>query len=287
MIELRDGIRVHSQTWEPQGAAIRARIFGLHGILEHSGRYRWFAEQLTARGYALEMIDLRGHGRSEGPRVAVRDIEQYLEDLDDVFEFLKQTGRTPRFLFGHSMGAGLLILWTATRKPPVRGLVLSAPPVVIAVPIPRWLISFGRLVERVLPGLRLVQLKIARRYGRHAVSRDPEVLRALQEDPLVYRGPIPLRTGLTLVSLQERLQEVALVFETPFLLLQGTEDRLASPKGATLFYKRSPSPDKTLRMYEGLYHEVLSEPEKETIVQEILAWLEARLGAVQGGHDLA
>lgn len=265
--------------WEPKTAAIRARIFGLHGILEHSGRYQWFAEQLTARGYALEMIDLRGHGRSEGPRVAVRDIEQYLEDLDDVFEFLKQAGRMPRFLFGHSMGAGLLILWTATRQPPVRGLILSAPPVAIAVPIPRWLVRLGRLVDRLFPGLRLVQLKIARRYGRHAVSRDPEVLRALQEDPLVYRGPIPLRTGLVLILLQKKLQDLAENFAAPFLFLQGTGDKLVSPKGATVFYERSPSLDKTLRMYEGLYHEVLSEPEKQIVVQEILAWLDARSGA--------
>ena len=271
----RDGIRLVGRVWEPRNFLPRARIFGLHGILEHCGRYEWFASQLTARGYSLEMIDLRGHGRSEGPRVSVRDFDQYLEDLDDVNQQLREVGRAPDFLFGHSMGAGLVILWCATRRPPVRGAILSAPPVTIAVRIPRWLIGLGRFLVRVFPEIRLVQLKTARRFGQHAVSRDPAVLKALREDPLVYRGRFPLRTGLGLIDLQEKLQQVAINFETPFILLQGTGDKLSSASGAQLFYERAAAADKTLRLYDGLYHEVLSEPEKDLVIAEVLRWLDA------------
>ncbi|MGB9687483.1 lysophospholipase [Thermogutta sp.] len=273
----RHGTRLVGRLWEPADSSPRARIFGLHGILEHCGRYEWFAHQLTSHGYSLEMIDLRGHGRSEGPRVSVRDVDQYLEDLDDVSRQLREAGREPDFLFGHSMGAGLIILWCATRRPPVKGAILSAPPIMIAVRIPRWLIELGRFLVKVFPDIRVVQLKTARRFGQHAVSRDPAVLKALREDPLVFRGRFPLRTGLELIDLQEKLQHAATEFETPFLLLQGTGDKLSSANGATLFYERAPTVDKTLRLYEGLYHEVLSEPEKDQVIVDVLRWLDAHL----------
>ena len=270
----RDGTRLTGRLWEPAESPPRARIFGLHGILEHCGRYEWFARQLTGHGYSLEMIDLRGHGRSGGPRVSVRDFDQYFEDLDDVSEQLREAGRVPDFLFGHSMGAGLIILWCATRRPCVSGVILSAPPVVIAVRIPRWLVGLGRFLVKAFPNIRLVQLKTARRFGQHAVSRDPAILKALREDPLVYRGRFPLRTGLELIALQEKLQQAAAEFETPFLLLQGTGDKLSSAKGAQLFYEHAAATDKTLRLYEGLYHEVLSEPEKDQVIADVLRWLE-------------
>lgn len=273
----RDGLRLFGRRWSPGNNPPRGKIFGLHGILEHCGRYQWFAQQLTANGYALEMIDLRGHGRSDGPRVAIRSIDQYLDDLDDIYPQLASAGRTPDFLFGHSMGAGLVTLWTASRRPQIKGVILSAPPIKIGVPIPRWVVGFGRALVRVLPQIRVVQLKTARRYGQHAVSRDPAVLKALREDPLVYRGRFPLRTGIELFTLAERLQEIAKSFSIPFLLLQGTGDKLSNWKGAREFFERSPSQDKTLHLYEGLYHEVLSEPEKDTVFSDILTWLNSRI----------
>ncbi len=272
LFRLSDGCCLRGRCWEPDGEP-RARIFGLHGVLEHSGRYRRFAGDLTQAGYALEMIDLRSHGRSDGPRAFIPNWEQLLSDLDEVHAQLRAEGRGPDFLFGHSMGAALTILWTTSRRPNVRGMILSAPPVMTPVRVPVLVRVLGRWLVHRWPELRIVRLKTAERYGRHAVSRDPRVLEDLKNDPLVCRGPFPLKTGLLLLELPERLQEAARVCDTPFLLLQGTGDKLSSSRGAELFFQLAPAKDKLLKLYDGLYHEVLSEPERDQVLADVLSWL--------------
>lgn len=271
---LSDGCRLQGRCWEPAGRP-RARIFGLHGVLEHSGRYARFAGDLTRAGFALEMIDIRGHGRSDGPRAFIESWEKILQDLDEVQQQLEREGRIPDFLFGHSMGAALTILWTTSRRPKVKGMILSAPPVMTFVRVPFLVTLLGRWLVNRWPHLRIVRLKTAEKYGRHAVSRDPRVLEDLKNDPLVCRGPFPLKTGVLLLELPKRLQEAAKTCDIPFLFLQGTADKLSSYQGAELFFRTAPAPDKTLKLYDGLYHEVLSEPEREQVITDVLNWLSA------------
>lgn len=275
---LSDGCRLVGRRWEVNTPA-RARVFGLHGVLEHSGRYTAFAERLTHAGFALEMIDLRGHGRSDGPRAWIGDWDAYLRDLDEVYQKLCEQGRRPDCLFGHSMGAGLVILWCVSRRPTIRGAILSAPPVMIPVRIPKVALAFSRFLVRLWPHLRVPRLKIVDRQGRFDVSRDPVVLENLKKDPLLCRGPLPVKTGILLLELSQRLQVAASQADFPFLLLQGTGDKLASFHGAEFFYRAAPSQDKTLRLYDGLYHEVLSEPEKKIVYADVLRWLEEHSAA--------
>jgi len=269
---LSDGCYLRGRRWEPEGHA-RARIFGVHGVLEHSGRYARLAGDLAQAGFALEMIDVRGHGRSDGSRAYVESWEKILTDLDEVHEQLRTNGRSPDFLFGHSMGGALTILWTVSRRPNVRGMILSAPPVMTPVRIPLLINLVGRWLVKRWPELRIVRLKTAEKYGRHAVSRDPKVLEDLKNDPLVCRGPFPLKTGLLLLELPKRLQEAAPKCETPFLLLQGTGDKLSSYRGAEFFFQAAAAKDKTLKLYDGLYHEVLSEPERDQVLADVVKWL--------------
>lgn len=274
LFRLSDGSSLRGRSWEPEGNP-RARIFGLHGVLEHSGRYGRLATDLTQAGYALEMVDLRGHGRSDGPRAFIPSWEQLLVDLDEVHAQLRAEVRVPDFLFGHSMGAALTILWVTSRRPNIKGMILSAPPVMTPVRVPMLVRILGRWLVHRWPELRIVRLKTAERYGRHAVSRDPQVLEDLKNDPLVCRGPFPLKTGLLLLELPQRLQEAARACDAPFLLLQGTGDKLSSYRGAELFFQLAPARDKVLRLYEGLYHEVLSEPERAQVLADVLSWLSA------------
>ncbi|MGQ9505007.1 MAG: lysophospholipase [Thermogutta sp.] len=269
---LSDGCCLRGRWWEPEGPC-RARIFGLHGVLEHSGRYAKFAHDLLRAEVALEMIDIRGHGRSDGPRAFIESWQQILNDLDEIHQYLQNEGRQPDFLFGHSMGAALTILWATSRRPKIKGMILSAPPVLTAVRVPLVVTLLGRWLVNRWPGLRIVRLKTAEKYGRHAVSRDSQVLEELKNDPLVCRGPFPIKTGILLLELPKRLQEAAVRCDVPFLLLQGTGDKLSSYHGAELFFRTAPTRDKTLKLYDGLYHEVLSEPEREQVIADLLNWL--------------
>jgi len=272
----QDGMTLFSRRWEPPGP-IRGEIFGLHGLLEHCGRYADFAARLNAAGYALQMIDHRGHGRSEGPRLYFERIEALVEDFDGVLrQWRERRGRDPDFLFGHSMGAGVLILHAATRRPPVRGAVLSGPPIRIAARVLPPLRSVARLLSFLWPRFRLARLRTAERLGAHAVSRNPDVIQALREDPLVFRGRFPVRTAVEILGLPAKLEKAAASFDLPYLFIQGGADKLSAASGARDFHERSPSPDKTLRIYPGLYHEVISEPERDAVLADLVKWLDAR-----------
>ncbi len=272
----QDGTTLFSRRWEPSGP-IRGEIVGLHGLLEHCGRYADLAARLNAAGYALQMIDHRGHGRSEGSRLYIERIETLVEDFDGVLhQWQERHGRAPDFLFGHSMGAGVLILHAVARRPQVQGAVLSGPPIRIAARVLPPLRFVACLLSHLWPGFRLARLRTAERLGAHAVSRNPDVIQALRDDPLVYRGRFPVRTAVEILGLPAKLEQAAAKFDLPYLFLQGGADKLSAASGARDFHERSPSPDKTLRIYPGLYHEVLSEPERDAVLADLLRWLDAR-----------
>lgn len=272
----RDGTPLFSRRWEPEGP-IRGEIFGLHGLLEHCGRYADFAARLNAAGYALQMIDHRGHGRSGGPRLFIDRIETLVDDFDGVLrQWRERRGRDPDFLFGHSMGAGVLILHAAAGRPPVKGFVLSGPPIRIAARVLPPLRYVAVLLSFLWPRFRLARLRTAERLGAHAVSRNPEVIQALRDDPLVFRGRFPVRTAVEILGLPSKLRQAAEAFDLPYLFLQGGADKLSAASGARDFHETSPAFDKTLRIYPGLYHEVISEPERDFVLAEVIGWLDAR-----------
>ena len=268
----RDGLRLCRRRWLPEGEA--AAIFLLvHGFYEHSGRHAPLAEELWRRGFAVEAIDLRGHGGSAGDRCFVRRFDEYLDDLDVLVESVQSgTAETPRFLFGHSMGGLVAALWTITRQPVLRGLIMSG--ALLALP------------EEFYPVLRHVVGPVGRwlpklRVGRpdfHNLSRDPAVVRQFLSDPLVFHGRFPARTGAEILRAIRMAHDQFALVRPPLLVLHGTADRLCGVAGSRALYARADSRDKTLRLYEGLYHEVLREPERATVLADLLGWLEARRG---------
>jgi alpha-beta hydrolase superfamily lysophospholipase len=264
----RDGLSLYEQSWLPAGEPVAAVVV-VHGIHEHSGRYATLAGDLNRRGYAVYAMDLRGHGRSDGQRAMIRSFDACLDDLEVLLERVaaRQPGR-PLFLFGHSMGGAIVALLGIMRPPQVHGLILSAPAVQIAgsvFPVLRRLASF---VSMVLPTLRLVRM------GCRFISRDPAVVEAFRNDPLVFHGRFPVRTGAEILRAAKRIQTDARRLTLPLLVLHGTGDFVTDPKGSRLLVARAGSADKTLRLYTGLYHEVLSEPEREHVVADLVAWLD-------------
>ncbi len=195
-----DGLSLYEQFWLPAGEP-RATVVVVHGVIEHSGRYAKFAHELNCRGYAVDTMDLRGHGRSDGDRILVRRFDEYLDDVELlVARVAKRQAGKPLFLFGHSMGGAVVALLAATRQPNVRGLILSAPAVQIAGGVFPVLRRLAALVSLVWPTLRLVHL------GCSFLSRDPAVVEAFRNDPLVFHGGFPVRTGAEILRAASRLQ---------------------------------------------------------------------------------
>ncbi|HSV38076.1 MAG TPA: lysophospholipase [Nocardioidaceae bacterium] len=255
------------QAWLPERP--KAVIVFAHGVSEHTGRYEYVGERLVAGGYALYAIDHHGHGKSAGTPGNVDRFSYVIEDLHTLR--LMAVDAHPGvavFVMGHSMG-GLVALDYLTTKSQagVAGLVLTGAAVdpTVGSKLERML---APLISRLAPNLALVDI------GSNDISRDPDIVTTYQNDPLVYNGKIRARTGAEALAAVGRVTTRMGSLTLPALVMHGTDDKIVSPSGSNLVYESIRSKDKTLKLYDGLYHEILNEPEKDTVIDEILAWLD-------------
>ena len=268
-VEASDGVRLYAQWWKPSGPP-KAVVCLVHGGSEHSGRYAHVANALTRSGYLVGAIDLRGHGRSPGGRVFVQVFGEYLTDVRSLLsQAAKEAPGRPVFLLAHSLGGLIATLFVISELPSVAGLVLSGPLLELGSGISRT----GRTLALIV-GWLFPCFPIGNALDTTAISRDPHVVSAYATDPLVHHGAIPARTGAEVIKavaeMDTRMEEV----RAPLLIFHGTHDRLARVEGSNRLYERASSTDKTLRLCQGLFHEVFNEPERETLLGELVKWLD-------------
>jgi acylglycerol lipase len=266
------GLEIYWQAWLPDGEP-RAVVVLAHGASEHSGRYAWTGEQLTARGYALYALDHRGHGQSEGGRAVIDRMSHAVEDLHTLVERASAAhpGR-PVVLLGHSMGGAVALSYTIEHEDALDALVLSAPLAALEAASPVARVA-GRVLSVVAPSLGVVAIDAT------AVSRDPQVVADYEADPLNYHGKLPARTVSELTRAIDGYPDAVTRFKLPMLVLHGTADRLTPIAGSEMVVERAASEDKTLKRCDGLFHEILNEPERQQVLDDIAAWLDARFPA--------
>lgn len=266
-----DGLTLHTQHWTPDPAPASI-ILLVHGYAEHCGRYDHVAQAFVGQGAAVHAYDQRGYGRSGGRRAFIDQFDQYLTDLSLVFQNVQdRTPDVPIFLFGHSMGGLIVLLYVLTRSPSLRGLLLSAPAIEINPDLAPFLRKVAQMLGRFFPSLPTV------RSPQGATSRDPAVVEEAKNDPLNYHGRTLARTGAELLRAGNEAQGRLHKLETPFLVFHGTADPLASPVWSKRLYKRAAATDKTLKLYDGLYHETFNEPEREQVLDDLTMWLAERM----------
>jgi alpha-beta hydrolase superfamily lysophospholipase len=287
--KIASGRSTYWQAWLPHDPA-RAVVVIVHGIHEHSTRYAHVGSRLAAASFAVYAADHRGHGRCDGQRGNIERMSLVVDDLGSFVRFA--AGRHPDlpvFMVGHSLG-GLIALHYVTEprtiqpgvtEPGTRleGLIVSGPAVEVMAgsTLQRRL---ARVLSAVLPNLGVAAIDADQK-----ISRDPEVVRAYREDPLVYRGKIKARTGAEILATMEGLPARLPRLSMPLLLLHGTDDRICAVTGSTMVHDRVSSPDKTLRRYRGLYHEVFNEPEREAILADLISWLDQHLPPRPATHS--
>ncbi len=263
------------QSWLPSGA-VQAVLLVVHGLGEHCGRYMHVVDHFVPSGYAVYGFDHIGHGQSAGRREVVEHFTDYTDTLQLFYELVKgwQPGK-PIFLLGHSMGGLILAYYLLDHQPDCHGAIFSAPAIRSSVGIPPALIMFTQLLAVFVPRLGVRNL-----VDVHALSRDPQVVAAYVNDPLVFHGKTSARLVAELLAAMRRVTTEAHRIRLPLIVLQGDADRLVDPQGAQIFYNHTSSRDKTLKIYPGLYHEVFNEPERGQVLQDVEAWLSARLAIV-------
>lgn len=255
------------RAWLPEQP--EAVVVLAHGLHEHGGRYGYLAERLNGSGYAVYAVDHRGHGRSGGPPANIGSMSGVLDD----FHQLRRTAEAeqpglPLFLLGHSLGGLIAVEYLlAYGEAGLAGLAVSGP-LVDTSGANRAQLALAPLLGRLAPNLGVTPLSSA------AVSRDAEVVRDYEQDPLNHHGKIVARTGAEILRAAQdalrRMPELTL----PVLVMHGTADRLVPVVAAQRVYDSVSSTDRTLRTYDGLYHEIFNEPERDAVLDDLVAWLD-------------
>ncbi|WP_378739171.1 alpha/beta hydrolase [Nocardia brasiliensis] len=258
------------RAWLPDAPA-RGVIVLVHGVAEHSGRYAHVGQRLAAAEFAVYALDHIGHGKSAGGKANIGSIDGAADNVAAMLDIAtREHPDAPRFLIGHSMGS-LIVLHLATRAPiEVTGIVLSAPPLDISAgnPVQR---ALAPLLSRLTPNLGVLKLDSSQ------ISRDPAVVRAYDNDPLVYRGKLPARTATEILNTTFLVKERLARLTVPLLVLHGTADAIAAPSSSDLIERGAGSKDLTVLRYDGLYHEVFNEPEQDKVLGDVVDWLAAHV----------
>ena len=264
-----DGLNLFQRSWRSEANSIVAIV---HGYSEHSGRYDHVARHLAEAGHAVHAFDLRGHGRSEGRRVYVRAIDEYVSDLRAFLSRVRDhKPGLPLFLLGHSMGGTIVTRLLTQRYEGLSGAILSG--AALRTGRGRWRImeELISLIAKLAPRLPLGRL------GSEKISRDPAVVADYDNDPLVYRGWMPAATAAALARATREIDANMEAITLPLLILHGASDELTDPDGSRRLYERAASSDKTLTLFDGLRHEILNEPEKLQVLAAITEWLDRHL----------
>lgn len=269
-----------AQSWIPAGGKnVKGVLVLLHGLNEHSGRYSHFATQLNSEGYGVYAIDWIGHGGSDGLHGYVASLDYVVTDTKAFLCWVADRNPgVPCFLFGHSTGGAVALktAFHASMKTLVKGIILTSPALRVQPTHPVFEV-IAPFFSILLP---MLQFKGANRRGI-AVSRDPAQLIAKYSDPLVYTGPLRIRTGSEILRITAFLQRNMEKITVPFLVMHGTADRVTDPVASQDLYHCAASKHKRLKLYDGYLHDLLFEPEREEIADDIISWMGEMIDTLQ------
>ncbi len=270
MVASAGGVQVFIRSWKPALPA-RAVIAIVHGVKSHGGYYQRAAEELAAAGIAVYALDLRGRGRSGGPRLYVEDIAEYTADVRTLIGLAKsREPGLPVYLLGHSAGGVVSCVYALDHQAEIAGLICES--FAFRVAAPDFVLTLVKWLSRIAPRLPVLRLKTA------DFSRDPAVVRAMIDDPLgVHREAQPASTVAALLRGAERLDREFPRITLPVLILHGTADRVTQPAGSRQFHQAAGSADKTLTLYDGHAHDLLNDLGREQVMSDIMGWLDARI----------
>jgi acylglycerol lipase len=268
-IDSTNGIRIFVRSWTP-ALRPRALVVICHGVNSHSGQYLWAGEQLSATGLTVYALDLRGRGQSDGERFYVENVADYVSDVAATVTLAKSRHPgVPVFLLGHSAGGVVSSVYTLEHASELTAFICES--FAFQVPAPGFALAAIKALSHIAPRLPVLKLK------NEDFSRDPQAVAALNSDPLTAHEVQPAITVAALVRADERLREEFPQMTLPLLIMHGTDDKATVCHGSQFFYDTAGSKDKTLKLYEGHYHDLLNDIGKEGVLQEILGWINARV----------
>ena len=263
------GLELFYRSWRPSSTP-RAVVVIVPGFNSHSGYYEWVGQQLTDRGLAVYAIDLRGRGQSEGERFYVDRFEDYVSDVHTLVTLARsRDAGLPMFLLGHSAGGVVACLYAASHQPELAGLICES--FAFKVPAPDVALSVLKGLSHVAPHAHVLRLK------NEDFSRDPSIVQQMNADALIADEKQPTQTVAEMVRADQRLEREFPNFTLPLLILHGTNDKATKPSGSQQFYDSAGSRDKTLKLYDGAYHDLLNDTDRDRVLTDVTAWIDSHL----------
>jgi alpha-beta hydrolase superfamily lysophospholipase len=268
-IEGKGGLNIVVRSWRPASAP-RAILAIVPGFNSHGGQYTWVAEQFVSSGLAVYAVDLRGRGESDGERFYVDSFDDYVDDVTRMVSLAKsREPGLPVFVLGHSAGGVVGCFYALANQTDLAGFICES--FAFQVPAPDFAIAALKGLSHIAPHAHVLRLK------NEDFSRDQAVVDMMNNDPLIAHETQPTKTVAELARADERLKASFPQFSLPLLILHGTLDKATRPGGSQLFYDTAGSGDKTLKFYEGYYHDPLHDVGKEVVMADIQHWIGARL----------
>jgi acylglycerol lipase len=262
------GLKIFYRTWLPTGSA-RGVVVLVHGFNSHSGYFLWAAERLTARGYAVFALDHRGRGRSEGERFYVEKVADYVDDVHALVKLAKKRQPAlPLYMLGHSAGGVISCVYALEHQSELAGLICES--FAFQVYAPDLVLAAVKGLSHLAPHANVLKLK------SEDFSRDPRVVELMRQDTLIADEVEPSLTVAEMARADDRLKREFPLITLPTLILHGSADKVTKPSGSQFFYDTAGAKDKTLKLYQDHYHDLLNDEGRELVMTDILAWLTAR-----------
>ncbi|CAN5543971.1 alpha/beta hydrolase [soil metagenome] len=265
------GYNIFTRSWQPEGEP-RGVVVISHGFNAHSGHYFWVAEQFASAGLAVYALDYRGRGRSDGERFYVNKFAEYTDDLAKFIQIAKsENAGLPVYLLGHSAGGVIACTYSLDHQSELAGLICED--FAFKLPAPDFALAVFKGLAHVFPHAHILKLK------NEDFSRDPKHVDEMNNDPLIANETQPTETLAEMVRTDERLEKEFPAIKIPLLILHGTADKAAKWEGSQLFYDSAGSADKTIKLYDGGYHDLLNDIDKGTVMADIQNWIDERIPA--------
>ncbi len=265
------GLKIFTRNWQPEGKP-RGVVVIVHGFNAHSGQYIWVADQFTKNGLAVYALDLPGRGRSEGERYFVEKIDDYVDDVEMLVKQAKtENPGLPVIMLGHSAGGVTACVYALDHQSEIDGLICES--FAYELPVPEIVTSFLKGLSYITPHTHVFKLK------NEDFTRDPKKVEEMNNDILIAGESQPAQTAAALVRADERLKKGFPNITLPVLILHGTADKATKPEGSQFFFETVGSKDKTLKLYEGHYHDMLNDIDKEIVMTDIQNWIDERVPA--------
>ncbi|MBV8251801.1 MAG: lysophospholipase [Chitinophaga sp.] len=265
----KDGLNVFHRNWKSDAPAKGLMVIA-HGFNSHSGYYQWAAEQLTTQGFEVYALDFPGRGKSDGERYYIADYNAFAADIDKLVDIAQSSHPgLPTFLLGHSAGGVFSTIYALDHQQKLNGFICES--FAFQVPAPDFAVAVLKGLSYVFPHAHVLKLK------NEDFSRNKEVVDFMNNDPLIAHEVQPTKTVQQLALADERLKAEIPTIKLPLLILHGTADKATKPSGSQYFHDNATSVDKTLKFYEGHYHDLLNDIDKEIVMNDILDWVNNRV----------